>query len=75
MTYGRLIEYEGRMGEVFRRQVVYPAAAQRASQAHEAREARLLSRWVIDRSSGRPALRLAWRTADAAPAAPSARVA
>ena len=73
MSYGRLIEYEGQQGEAFRRAVVHPAGARRAQQESAVRAARFLSRWVFDRTSGRPALRLAWRSAAAAPAAPGVR--
>lgn len=33
MTYGRLIEYEGQMAEMLRRELTYPAAARLAAQA------------------------------------------
>lgn len=36
MAYGRLIEYEGLLGERVRRDVIYPAVARRAAQLQTA---------------------------------------
>jgi hypothetical protein len=61
MTHALLIDNEARRGEV-----AYIEAARSAQPESEAATTRLTGRWVIDLSSGRPTLRLTWRTADAA---------
>lgn len=66
MAHGRLIEYEGQMGETFRYQVSHPAAAHRARQTRELPVARAASRQqaIPARAavrSRRRQFRLAWK--------------
>jgi hypothetical protein len=44
MTYGRLLEYEAQMAESFRREIVHPATARRASLTRTAALMRRLTR-------------------------------